>query len=87
MPDRFYGTFTPRLDDKGRVTLPARYRKPFAEGAMVVRGNARCLYVFTVEGFDHFAEEAINAPVTDAAATPRYSASAVVATGTPRRSR
>lgn len=65
MADRFYGTFTPRLDGKGRVTLPARYRRPFAEGAMVVRGDARCLYVFTVAEFDEFAEDAINAPVTD----------------------
>lgn len=65
MAGGFYGTFTPRLDDKGRVTLPARYRKPFADGAMVVRGDTRCLYVFTVDGFDDFAEAAINAPVTD----------------------
>lgn len=65
MTDRFYGMFTPRLDDKGRVTLPARYRKPFADGAMVVRGDTRCLYVFTVAEFDSFAEQAIDAPVTD----------------------
>ncbi len=63
----FYGMFTPRLDDKGRVTLPARYRKHFTEGAMVVRGDTRCLYVFTEEGFDTFAEDAINAPVDDPA--------------------
>jgi MraZ protein len=65
MADRFYGTFTPRLDDKARLTLPHRYKKAFDEGAMVVRGRSRCLYVFTVEGFDAFAEEAINANVTD----------------------
>ncbi len=65
MAGGFFGTFTPRLDDKGRVTIPARYRKPFADGAMVVRGDTRCLYVFTADGFDEFAEEAINAPVTD----------------------
>lgn len=61
----FYGTFTPRLDDKGRLTLPARYRGAFADGAMVVRGDTRCLYIFTTDGFDAFAEEAINAPVND----------------------
>lgn len=65
MTNRFYGTFTPRLDDKGRVTLPARYRKPFTDGAMVVRGDTRCLYVFTADGFDSFAQEAIDTPVTD----------------------
>lgn len=66
MATGFYGTFTPRLDDKGRVTLPARYRSRFADGAMVVRGDNRCLYVFTTDDFDTFAEAAINAPVTDA---------------------
>lgn len=61
----FYGTYTPRMDDKGRVTLPARYRESFANGAMLVRGQDHCLYVFTQEGFGEFAEAAINAPITD----------------------
>ncbi|MEO7124772.1 MAG: division/cell wall cluster transcriptional repressor MraZ [Nakamurella sp.] len=65
MASGFYGTFTPRLDDKGRITLPARYRSAFTDGAMVVRGVSRCLYVFTTGGFDMFAEDAINAPVAD----------------------
>ena len=29
MPKGFYGTYTPRMDDKGRVTLPAKYRESF----------------------------------------------------------
>ena len=61
----FFGTYTPRMDDKGRVTLPARYRDNFATGAMLVRGQDHCLYVFTPEGFEEFAESAINAPITD----------------------
>ena len=61
----FFGTYTPRMDDKGRVTLPARYRENFATGAMLVRGQDHCLYVFTPEGFEEFAESAINAPITD----------------------
>jgi MraZ protein len=65
MSDRFYGTFTPRLDDKSRLTLPHRYREAFKGGAVVVRGRSRCLYVFTSAGYDDFAEEAINAKVTD----------------------
>ena len=65
MSERFYGTYTPRLDDKARLTLPHRYREAFKAGAVVVRGRSRCLYVFTTAGFDGFAEEAINAKVTD----------------------
>lgn len=66
MADGFYGTFTPRLDEKGRLTVPARYRAAFTDGAMVVHGDNRCLYVFTTDGFDSFAQDAINAPVSDA---------------------
>lgn len=65
MANGFFGTFTPRLDDKGRLTIPARYRGAFADGAMLVHGDSRCLYLFTVDAFDAFAQEAINAPVTD----------------------
>jgi MraZ protein len=64
----FLGTFTPRMDDKGRVTLPVRYREDFAPGIMIVSGQDHCLYLFTPEGFEEFAQDAINAPVTDKSA-------------------
>lgn len=63
--DGFLGTFTPRMDDKGRVTLPAKYRDEFAGGVMLTRGQDRCLYVFTPAGFAEFAHGAITADVTD----------------------
>ncbi len=65
MPKGFYGTSTPRMDDKGRVTLPAKYRESFKNGVMLVRGQDHCIYLFTPEGFEEFAEAAINAPITD----------------------
>ena len=65
MPKGFYGTYTPRMDDKGRVTLPAKYRESFKNRVMLVRGQYHCIYVFTPEGFEEFAEAAINAPITD----------------------
>jgi len=65
MPRGFYGTYTPRMDDKGRVTLPAKYRESFKNGVMLVRGQDHCVYLFTPEGFEEFAEAAINAPITD----------------------
>jgi len=65
MPKGFYGTYTPRMDDKGRVTLPAKYRESFRNGVMLVRGQDHCIYVFTPEGFEEFADAAINAPITD----------------------
>jgi MraZ protein len=65
MLEGFFGTFTPRIDDKGRVTLPARYRDPFAAGVMLTRGQDHCLYLFTPQGFQDFAATAMNAEITD----------------------
>lgn len=61
----FFGTFTPRMDDKGRVTLPAKYRDKWAGGVVLMRGQDHTLYVLTPEGFQSFAAKAINAEITD----------------------
>ena len=42
----FLGTHTPRLDDKGRLILPAKYREELSEGLVLTKGQERCLYVF-----------------------------------------
>ena len=34
----FLGTHTPRLDDKGRLILPAKFRDKLAGGLVVTRG-------------------------------------------------
>ena len=53
------GTYTPKLDDKGRVILPAKFRTDLGDGVVVTRGTAEDLgafhelYVHTAER-DHF---------------------------------
>ena len=47
----FLGTHTPRLDDKGRLFLPAKFREQLAGGLVVTRGQERCLYVFPMAEF------------------------------------
>jgi MraZ protein len=49
--DEFLGTHTPRLDDKGRLFLPARYRAALAGGLVVTTGQENCLYVFPTAEF------------------------------------
>ena len=49
--DEFLGTHTPRLDDKGRLLLPARFRPALAEGLVVTTGQEGCLYVFPTAEF------------------------------------
>ncbi len=63
------GEYEHTLDDKNRLTLPARFREAFADGLVVTRGMDGCLYVFTrdywerfvgerLEGLDPFSREA-----------------------------
>jgi MraZ protein len=40
------GEFEHTIDDKNRLTLPARFRDTFAGGVVVTRGMDGCLYVF-----------------------------------------
>ena len=60
----FLGTHTPRLDDKGRLILPAKFREQLEEGVIVTRGQERCLYVFPHHEFSRLSEQLRQAPVT-----------------------
>jgi MraZ protein len=61
----FLGTHTPRLDDKGRLFLPAKFRDELSEGLVVTRGQERCLYVWPSAEFRSFTDELRQAPVTN----------------------
>lgn len=58
------GTHTPKLDDKGRIFLPSRFRDELAEGLVITRGQERCLYVFSAKEFQSVHEKISQAPVT-----------------------
>ncbi|MGO9081527.1 MAG: division/cell wall cluster transcriptional repressor MraZ [Streptosporangiaceae bacterium] len=60
----FLGTHTPRLDDKGRLFLPAKYREELAAGLVLTKGQERCLYVFPEPEFGRITEALRAAPVT-----------------------
>ena len=53
----FLGTHNPRLDEKGRLILPAKYRDELAGGVVITKGQDRCLYVFTKAEFANLAEK------------------------------
>jgi MraZ protein len=63
--EMFFGTYTPRLDDKGRLFLPAKFRDELSEGLVVTRGQERCLYVWSMEEFGKLTERLKEAPVTN----------------------
>lgn len=60
----FLGTHHPRLDDKGRLILPAKFRAELAEGLVITKGQERCLYVFPQAEFERIAEAVRHASVT-----------------------
>lgn len=64
----FLGTHTPRLDDKGRLFLPAKFRERLADGLVVTRGQERCLYVFPMDEFVRVSSQLRSAPMTSKAA-------------------
>jgi MraZ protein len=63
----FFGTYTPRLDDKGRLFLPAKFRDELAEGLVITRGQERCLNVWSRQEFGTFTERLRATSVTNKA--------------------
>lgn len=51
----FRGRYEHTIDDRGRVSLPARYRNEFAGGAILSMGADGCIDVYTEDGFDRVA--------------------------------
>lgn len=59
------GTWTPRLDDKGRLTLPAKFRDDLAGGLVITKGLERCLFVFPAAEFLRISGALRQAPLTN----------------------
>ena len=53
----FLGEYQHALDAKGRVILPAEFREPLSEGAVLTKSLDGCLAVFSREGFEEMAEQ------------------------------
>jgi MraZ protein len=63
----FLGTHTPRLDDKGRLFLPAKFRDDLQGGLVITKGQDRCLYVWSRADFEALTERVRQAPFTNKA--------------------
>jgi MraZ protein len=61
----FLGTHTPRLDDKGRLAMPARFRADLEGGLVITKGQERCLFAFPIAEFTRLTELLRVAPMTD----------------------
>jgi MraZ protein len=50
------GEYEHTIDDKSRLTLPARFRESFAQGIVLTRGMDGCLYAYTRSDWDRLVE-------------------------------
>ena len=60
------GAHSYQLDPKGRVSLPARFRDAFGEGAWITVGQDGCLFAFPRAEWERRSEEVAASPLSDA---------------------
>ena len=61
----FLGEFVHTIDDKGRLTIPAKFRGELATGLVITRGFERNLMVFPLDGWQNLADEIARRPLSD----------------------
>lgn len=53
----FLGTYAPKLDEKGRVILPAKFRDELSHGLVITRGREGCLVIYSAREFENVHEQ------------------------------
>ena len=61
----FLGEFVHTLDEKGRLTIPAKFRDDLSDGLVVTRGIDRCLAIYPLKEWGRLAEQVSALPMTD----------------------
>lgn len=51
------GEYTHTLDEKKRLSLPAKFRKELGRGAILTRGLDQCLAIYSRESWAHITEK------------------------------
>lgn len=53
----FLGRFEHTIDDKGRLTIPSRYRTTLSAGVVITRGIDGCLFIFPIARWEQLSEK------------------------------
>ncbi len=61
----FLGEYRHTIDDKGRLTIPAKFRGLLAAGMVVTRGFDRNLMAFSLDGWEELAARVKSLPWSD----------------------
>lgn len=62
----FIGEFQHNIDEKGRMAVPAKFRRQISGGAIITRGLDHCLFIFTKKDWETLAEKLIALPLSQA---------------------
>ncbi len=60
----FIGEYTHTIDEKGRVSIPAKYRGRLADSLVITRGLDRCLWVYPNSEWEKIAERLAGLPIS-----------------------
>ncbi|HRQ41086.1 MAG TPA: division/cell wall cluster transcriptional repressor MraZ [Chloroflexota bacterium] len=61
----FLGEYTHTIDEKGRLTIPAKFRGLLASGLVVTRGFDQNLMLFPLDGWQELAQRIAERPLAD----------------------
>ena len=59
----FFGEYTYKLEDKGRVLIPPRFRREFKDGIVLMRGIEPCITVYTPAEWKKLSAEVTSGPI------------------------
>lgn len=65
MPALLLGTYTPKMDAKGRIALPAKFRSQLGTGCVLARGQERCVYLLPIPEFRRIAQQVQRTSLSD----------------------
>lgn len=60
----FIGEYSHNIDDKGRMAIPAKFRRDLQKGAVVTRGLDNCLFLYTKTEWEKLAEKLAALPIS-----------------------
>ena len=60
------GEYQHAVDDKGRIAVPAKFRKILSKGVVVTKGLDGCLYLYPLDEWGKLAEKLSRLPINQA---------------------
>lgn len=56
------GEYTHKIDEKGRISLPVKFRKEIGKKVIITRGLDKCLFLFTLKEWNDLSSKLSSSP-------------------------